>query len=314
MAPAGLTLALAYALDLSFGDPRWLPHPVRGLGWVIQRGEIFLRSFVRSEKGAGWLLLIGVVLGTFGLAQALRWGAYQLSPWFGFGVEVAFLYACLSTKDLAVESWPVYQALKAGDLPGARAKVAMIVGRDTEDLSEPEVVRATVETIGESAMDGIIAPLFYAVIGGAGLACLYKAVNTLDSMVGYRSARYLKFGQPTAQVDSWMNAVPARITSWLIAASAVLIGFSGRESLRVLYRDAWSRRENSWLPEAAMAGALGVQLGGINFYQGKKVEVPFLGDPDQPLESGKIPQAIRLMWVSSLLGFLAVMGVRWLVR
>lgn len=314
MFPAGLTLCLAYALDLSLGDPRWLPHPVRGLGWVIERGESLLRSLVRSEGKAGWLLLIGVVLGTFGLVQTLRWGAYQLSPWFGFGVEAAFLYTCLSTKDLAVESRPVYQALKAGDLARARAKVAMIVGRDTEDLSEPEVVRAAVETIGESAMDGVIAPLFYAAIGGVGLACVYKAVNTLDSMVGFRSARYLKFGQPTARVDSWMNAVPARITAWLIAAAAALIGLSARESLRILYRDAWSRGENSWLPEAAMAGALGVRLGGRNFYQGKEVEAPLLGDPRRALEPERISQAIRLMWVCSFLGFLAAMGVQWGIR
>jgi len=307
----GVTLALAYLLDLMVGDPRWLPHPVRALGWAISRGENLLRAWLKNERMAGWLLVIGVILGTLGLVVALLFSAAQFSPWLGRGVEVVLLYACLSTRDLAVESWPVYRALQSGNLSQARAKVAMIVGRDTQDLSESEVVRATVETVGESTMDGIIAPLFYAAIGGVALACVYKAVNTLDSMVGYRSARYLKFGRGAARVDSWMNALPARITGFLIALAACLIGFSGRESLRVLFRDAWDRRENSWMPEAAFAGALGVRLGGINLYQGKAVQVPYLGDFKRPLRPGVILEAIRLMVACSLMGFLAAILVRW---
>ncbi len=308
-APA-VTLALAYTLDLSLGDPRWFPHPVRGLGWVIQRGEAVLRASIENEQWAGWLLLMGILLGTFGLVQTLLWTASQVSQWLGHGVAVILLYTCLSTKDLAVESRPVFQALRSGHLAEARAKVAMIVGRDTDRLSESEVVRATVETIGESTMDGIVAPLFYAVIGGIPLACVYKAVNTLDSMVGYRSQRYLKFGRAAARVDSWMNAIPARITGWLIAAASPFVGFSGRESLKTLYRDAWAKGENSWLPEAAMAGALGVQLGGINFYQGKQVGVPRLGFSHRSLEPEVILQAIRLMMACSLLSFLVAIGVR----
>ncbi|MBI3332618.1 MAG: cobalamin biosynthesis protein CobD [Candidatus Omnitrophica bacterium] len=310
MDSAALTLALAYTLDLGLGDPRWLPHPVRGLGWTIQRGERLLRERIENEAWAGWLLVGGILLGTFGLVEGLLWGAGRISPWLACGVEIGLLYACLSTKDLAVESRPVYRALKAGDLPQARAKVGLIVGRDTGSLSAQEVVRATVETIGESAMDGIIAPLFYAAIGGVPLACLYKAVNTLDSMVGYRSTRYLRFGRAAARIDSWMNFIPARITAFLIAAGAQMVGFSGRESFRVFRRDAWSRGENSWIPEAALGGALGVRLGGINFYQGKGVEAPRLGDPRRPMDPEVIPEAIRIMVACSLLGFLAALIVR----
>jgi adenosylcobinamide-phosphate synthase len=304
-------LSLAYGLDLVMGDPRWLPHPVRGLGWAIQRGEQMLRKWIRNEIWAGWLLVLGLTAGTFGLVKALLWSAEAFSLWVAVGCEIALLYACLSTKDLAVESWPVYRALKEKRLPEARAKVSLIVGRDTESLSEAEVVRATVETIGESLMDGIIAPLFYAVMGGVPLACVYKAVNTLDSMVGYRSARYVKFGKAAAQVDTWMNLIPARMTAWLIAFAAWGIGFNGWESIRVTFRDAWARGQNSWIPEAAMAGALEVQCGGTNFYNKVAVETPRLGNPNRPCETEVIPKAIRLMYACSLLGVVTAVIVRW---
>ncbi|MBI3615903.1 MAG: cobalamin biosynthesis protein CobD [Candidatus Omnitrophica bacterium] len=311
MDAVALTLLFAYLLDLAVGDPRWLPHPVRGLGWCIRKGEKILRDRIRNESWAGWFLVIGIVGGTLLLVRGLLLGAQALSPRLAFPLEVFLLYVCLSTRDLAVESWPVYRALKSQDLPRARRCVAMIVGRDTDALSESEVVRATAETIGESLMDGIIAPLFYAAMGGVPLACVYKAVNTLDSMVGYRSARYLKFGRSAAKVDSWMNWIPARITALLIAAAGQIVGFSGLSSLKALFRDAWNRNENSWIPEAAMAGALGVQLGGSNFYQGKVVETPHLGDPRKPLAPIAIPQAIRIMYSTSVLGFLAALLVRW---
>ena len=311
MDAVGLKLALAYGLDLIFGDPRWLPHPVRGLGWAIQKGEAFLRARIRNEEWAGWVLVLGIGLGTWLLVDGILRAVWRISAGWAFGGEVALLYVCLSTKDLAVESWPVYRALKGKDLPRARADVSLIVGRDTQNLSEAEVVRATVETIGESAMDGIIAPLFYAAIGGAPLACLYKAVNTLDSMVGYRSARYLRFGKAAAKVDTWMNYVPARITAWIISLAASWVGFSCRGGLKAVHRDAWKRGQNSWIPEAAFAGALGVQLGGTNFYNGVADKTPSLGDGGKPLEPEVIPKAIRLMYACSILGAILAIGIRW---
>ncbi len=313
MDPLFVTILAAYLLDLILGDPPWLPHPVRGIGWAIAQGERALRSLIRNETASGWFLVGTIGLGTLGVVATLRGLAWRISPGFGLGCDVILLYACLSTKDLVVESLPVYEALKAGHLPQARGWVSRIVGRDTEELDSPEVIRATVETIGESAMDGIIAPLFYAVLGGVPLACFYKAINTLDSMVGYRSSRYLVFGAPTARVDTWMNAIPARLTAWLLALAAPLIGLSGREALQVTYRDAWRRRENSWIPEAAVAGALGVRLGGVNRYQKVAVTTPFLGDARRPLTADRIPQALELMVGCSFLGWLLALAVRWMM-
>lgn len=307
-----VTVIFAYVLDLGLGDPRWLPHPVRAIGWVIERGQRFFRAWIRSEVWAGAALVAAVVLATWGAVQGLLWGAGQLlAGWGPWGMELFLLYTCLSTRDLAVESWPVYRALKRGDLPEARCKVGLIVGRDTDSLEEQQVVRATLETIGESVMDGIVAPLFYAALGGAAAACVYKAINTLDSMVGYRSSRYLRFGKVAAGVDAWANALPARLTAGLLVLAGGLAGFSARRGWRVLLRDAWRRGENSWIPEAALAGSLGVQLGGRNTYQGKAWETPALGDPHRPLDPERIPEAIRVMYVASLLGLGCVLLLRW---
>ncbi len=309
----GLRLTLAYGLDLILGDPLWLPHPIRGLGWAIQKGERFLRRLIANEVLAGAFLLGLVTLGTLGLVQGTLGLAARHSQNVALALEVAFLYVCLSTKDLAVESWPVYKALRQGDLSSARKRLSMIVGRDTEKLNEPEIVRGTVETIGESLMDGVISPLFYAALGGVGWACLYKAVNTLDSMVGYRSSRYIRFGRATAAVDRWMNALPAWITAFLIAGASFLMGGRGRGSLQAFLADPEIRRENSWIPEAAMAGALGVQVGGTNFYQGKAAQTPRMGRAVRALDQSVIPQAIRLMYAASFLALLAAVGFRWII-
>ncbi|MBI1953162.1 MAG: cobalamin biosynthesis protein CobD [Candidatus Omnitrophica bacterium] len=314
MEAIGLRIVLAYGLDLLLGDPAWLPHPIRGLGWVIESSEAALRRLIRSELLGGILLVLLIGGGTWGLVGFVVGWAARISPLFALGMEAAFLYICLSTKDLAVESWPVFRALERGDLPLARRKLSMIVGRDTGELDEPEVTRGTVETIGESLMDGVVSPLFYAAIGGVGLACCYKAVNTLDSMVGYRSSRYLRFGKASAAVDRCMNALPAWITAGLIAAAAGLLGLPGGGSLRAFLKNPRARQENSWIPEAAMAGALGVRLGGVNRYQGLAVETPFLGEPLRPLGRAVIPQAIRVMWMASGLSLFAALGLAGLIR
>lgn len=305
-------MASAYLLDLAVGDPRWLPHPVRGLGWAISRGERVVRARLRNEGVAGGLLVLVIAAGTWGLAQALIGAAGRFSPWLAGAAQVALIYSCLSTKDLAVESWPVYRALKKGDLPEARAKVAMIVGRDTGNLDEPEVVRATVETIGESVMDGIVAPLFYAVLGGAPLAMLYKAVNTLDSMIGYRSARYIRFGKIAAWTDRAMNWIPAWLTTLFLAWAGQILWGSGRRSLRAAQRDGAPTRENSFIAEAAIGGAIGARLGGINVYQGKEVPTPWMGEDLRPLEPERIADSIRVMYLASMLAAAVALGARWM--
>lgn len=305
-----LRLTFAYFLDLALGDPRWLPHPVRGLGWVIERGEAFSRRLVRNELLGGGLLVLFVVGGTWVLVRGALGLAHGWAPWAGTAVEVVLLYTCFSTQDLVIETLPVYRALRQGDLPGAREKVRMIVGRDTHHLDEPEIVRASVETVGESAMDGIVAPLFYAAIGGTPLACVYKAVNTLDSMIGYRSARYIRFGKVAAKVDSAMNRIPAWLTAGMIALSALLLRFSAGKAARAVLRDAVPTRENSFFPEAAMAGALDIRLGGVNVYEGKPVEVPRLGDGNRPLKAERIVESLKLTALCSLLFFLLVIVLR----
>lgn len=310
--PVAVTLGCAYLLDLAMGDPRWLPHPVRGLGWVIQRGERLLRGSVRSERLAGGILAAGIVFGTWWVVKLSLSAAAEVSREIAWGVEVYLLYVCLSTRDLAVESWPVYRALEKGDLEGARKGVRWIVGRDTERLDEREIARATVETVAESVMDGIVAPLFYAALGGAPLCCVYKAVNTLDSMVGYRSARYVRFGKAAAAMDRWMNSVPAWLTALFISGAGALQGFRGKEGLKALV-DARVQGENSFIAEAAMAGVLGVRLGGENFYQGKPVTTPSMGFPLRRLRRNRIPEAIRVMYAASGLAIAGALLLRFLL-
>lgn len=306
-----LRIGLAYLLDLALGDPRWLPHPVRGLGWAIARGEQVIRARLRSELLGGALLALSIAGGTWLAVQGLLRAAGGISPWLASAVEVALIYTCLSTRDLGVESWPVFRALRGADLAEARAKVSRIVGRDTDRLEEPEVVRAAVETIGESAMDGIVAPLFYAVFGGAPLACLYKAVNTLDSMIGFRSARYLRFGKTAAIVDRVMNWVPAWLTALFLALAGQLLWRSGGRSLKAVAR--LGSTENSYVAESAIAGALGVRLGGVNLYQGKPAETPRMGEAVRPLAPERIAEAIRVMYVASGLAAAAALAARWML-
>ena len=228
-------LALAYGADLLVGDPPWFPHPVRAMGWAIARGEQLLRRVLPWERLAGTLLVIAMVgISYTGTAWLLRVTSAR-SLWLGVSLAVVGLFSCLSTRDLAVESRQVFKALEADDLDGARKRVARIVGRDTERLDRAEVVRATLETIAESTLDGIVSPLCYFVLGGVPLAVAYKTVNTLDSMIGHRSARYRRFGWAAATVDTWANWLPARWATGVFAVAA----WRGRWDARAAWRCAW---------------------------------------------------------------------------
>ncbi|PIQ81693.1 MAG: cobalamin biosynthesis protein CobD [Candidatus Omnitrophica bacterium CG11_big_fil_rev_8_21_14_0_20_64_10] len=309
MEPAGWALTAAVGLDACVGDPPWWVHPVRRIGALAVWGEGRLRRSVRSESLAGWLLVIGVIGVVWGAVSGSRWLAARIHPACFWSLEVIWLYWAVSARDLAAESWTVFRALQSGDLALARKQVGRIVGRDTEAMDEPEVVRATLETIGESVMDGIVSPLFYAAWGGAPLAWVYKAVNTLDSMVGYRSARYLRFGAAAARVDRWMNWVPARLSAGLLGCAGGLAGFSWR-GFRTAVRDAGPAGENSFWPEAAVAGALGVRLGGVNRYAGMPVTTPWMGGPGGVLAAAQIPRAIRLIWFSVPLTLGLALGIQ----
>jgi len=303
----GLELLLAWGLDLWLGDPPTWPHPVRGLGWVINALEAPLRKIFPQARQAGIALAAIVVLVSVGLVLTLQCLASRIHPALGFICSVFLIYLALSVKDLADHAQAVYQPLVRGELPAARLALSRIVGRDTANLSEPEIIRATVETIAENTVDGIISPLVYAALGGPGLAWGYKAVNTLDSMVGYPWGRYQEYGWASARLDDVLNWLPARLGGVWLALAAMLIGLNGRRSWEVCWRDGRKHPSpNAGFPEAAMAGALGLQLGGLSSYGGQQVNKPSLGDDGRDPELGDIVQALRLLNAVSVLTVLGL--------
>jgi adenosylcobinamide-phosphate synthase len=301
------SLALSYALDWLVGDPLWLPHPVRWIGRMIAVGERVLRRFARTPRRefvAGVLLTLSVV-GTF---AAGGWGLVfwlgQMNQPLAFMVSLYLAASTLATRSLLDEARAVSRCLAQGDLPSARERLARIVGRDTHDLDEREMTRAAIETVAESASDGIVAPMFYLATGGVPAALAYKAVNTLDSMVGHRCKRYEFFGKCAARLDDAMNFVPARLTALLLVSAAWTLHLDWRGAWRIMRRDgAKHTSPNAGRPEAAMAGALGVRLGGTNFYDGEAHEGQHLGDAQSPLDMQALRNSLRLTACVSLLGF-----------
>jgi len=314
----GGELAVACVLDVAVGDPRWFPHPVRWMGsivnWCDQRVYQLLLSPAK-QRMAGVLLAIALPAGAYAIGALLVWLGGSIDPLWGSLVTVLLAWTTLAARDLIDHVVSVQRALQSVSLTGARSAVGKIVGRDTEEMSEPDIVRATIETIAESTADGIMAPLFYLVLGGAPLALAYKAVSTLDSMIGHLDDRYRWFGWASARLDDVANFLPARITALLLVLSAGVVSRSWpnmQRAWQILFRDGGQHPSpNSGRPEAAMAGALGVQLGGINRYDGLLVERPCLGDPHQPLTRVHIGMALTLMFWTSFFGVLLSMG--WLL-
>ena len=300
----------AVVLDLILGDPRALPHPVVAIGRMISFLEPRLRRIIRNERAAGCALLMVTVGVSFGAAALLLRAAYALSPDAGIAAAVYLSWVTLAARSLHVESGKVAQALERGDLPGARSALSYIVGRETEQLDEGEIVRGAVETVAENTGDGVIAPLFYLMLGGPALAIAYKAVNTLDSMVGYKNERYLQFGWASARFDDLANYLPARLTGLLMVLAAPICALSGGNAWRIMRRDCRNHSSpNSGFPEAAAAGALGVRLGGANRYFGRIVEKPSIGDASKPLTLAAYGGVVRLMYCSEALlvvGWLAI--------
>ncbi len=342
-----ITLTAAYLLDLAIGDPKWLPHPVRGIGWTIEKMEkILRRSEVRSqrsevkkvtEKLSGVLLVATVVGATYGvfyfINKLLLTSPFPLlTSYLAFIILAVLITTTIATRELIKSGQAVLDEIKSGDIERGRAKLGMIVGRDTHSLDQKGVLKATIETFAENASDGIIAPLFYFAIGGLPLAMTYKSINTLDSMVGYKNEKYRNFGWAAARLDDIANYIPARITGILIFIATLILsaigklerflkigssgsnGLSGLNSLSIMFRDGRKHSSpNSGIPEAAMAGALGVQLGGPSAYGGIVVEKPFIGEEASGV-TGQEPKvkdlylnasenALSLVKITSLLGF-----------
>ena len=316
----GGELLAAATLDTVAGDPRWFPHPVRGMGIVIGWCDKHVRRIACHPtilRGAGLALALALPLFVFVLSHEAIAIADRVTWWFGSLVTIGFAWTTLAGRDLWDHIRAVSKQMEQGDLPGARRAVGMIVGRDTDRLSQEELARATIETIAESTSDGVIAPLFYLALGGAPLALAYKAVNTLDSMVGHKDERHIDFGWASARLDDLANWIPARLSAALIILTAAAVmsePIRVRTGWHVLWRDGSKHPSpNSGRPEAAMAGSLGIQLGGINFYQGVPDDRPLLGEGGRQPDSSDIRAASRIMIGVGALGVTLAVGVMCLV-
>ena len=310
-----LAVLCGYLLDLVLGDPHWLVHPVQMMGWGISGGEKLLRRCFpktpRGEIAAGAVLVLWMVACSVLIPILILYAAGLVHPICRFALETLFCYQIPATRSLRVESMRVYGPLVQGDLPRARYWVSRIVGRDTQNLDAEHVAKAAVETVAENTSDGIVAPLFYLAIGGAPLGFFYKAVNTMDSMIGYKNDTYLYFGRVAAKLDDVVNFIPAILSAWLMIAASYCLGLDGKNVRRIYRRDRKNHSSpNSARTESVCAGALGVQLAGDAYYFGKLVHKPTIGDPGRPVTAQDIPLACRLMTLTSLLSVILFLAVR----
>jgi len=309
-----LGLCLAYLLDLLFGDPQWSLHPIRVLGKTIVSLERMLSGIkhsILSEKTAGILLWAMVVISAYGITWGSIYLSHLLNSYFGAGIAIVLAYFTISIKSLGKAAQDIRNCLKEGDEESARKHLSHIVGRDTMALNRHEIIRATVETVAENTSDGIVAPLFYLIIGGVPLGMAYKAINTLDSMVGYRNEKYLKLGWASAKCDDLANYIPARITSILMIVAAMFLKRDWRNAYATVRRDARKHRSpNSGYPESAVAGALQVQLGGTNYYGGKPVRAALIGHSKEKLKESSIGNVVTMMHLTSAI--MLLLGVLFL--
>ena len=295
-------LPAAFLLDLLIGDPVSLPHPIRWMGRWITSWEKRFRNGYLSETTAGSLLVIFLVSGTWLICAAALTVAQAAHTGFALVLHGVLIYYALSAKSLRAEALKVYAAMKQKALGEARRQLSKIVGRDVEPLDEAGMVRATVETVAENLVDGVIAPLFYATLGGGPLAMAYKMVNTLDSMIGYRDERYKRFGWFAARLDDAANLVPARISAIVISLAAPVVKRFSMRTIKTALRDGQKHLSpNAGIPEAAFAGALGIRLGGPSFYGGHLVEKPYIGQDTHPVRIEDIRTATTLMIASAFI-------------
>ena len=302
----GYAVLGGFVLDAIFGDPAWLPHPVVYMGKAISVLEKGLRARLpKTPEGELWggrILAFCLPVGTLVLTSLVCMGAAALHPLLGLAVQMFWCGQALAAQGLVQESMNVYRELTKLDLPAARIAVSRIVGRDTEALTAEGVTKAAVETVAENASDGVIAPLFYMLLGGAPLALTYKAINTMDSMVGYKNTQYLYFGRAAAKLDDIANYLPSRIAALLWVVAAALTGNDARSAWRIWRRDRRNHASpNSAQTESACAGALNVQLAGPAYYFGEYYPKPTIGDAVRPIEPEDIRRADRMMYAESLL-------------
>ncbi len=314
-----LAIGLGFLLDLLAGDPHWLYHPVRLIGNLIVVLEKALRTlFPKSEKGekaAGVVLVILVTVITTVAVGGILWFAFQIHPLFGFFVEILLCYWLFAVRSLKDESMKVYDKLAENDLEGARKAVSMIVGRDTQNLTAEGVTKAAVETVAENTSDGIFAPMFYMIIGGPVLGWLYKAVNTMDSMVGYKNEKYLYFGRCAARLDDVLNFIPSRLCALFMIASSRFLKMDYINAKKIFLRDRKNHASpNSAQTEAVMAGALDIRLAGDAWYFGKLYKKPTIGDDIRPIEYKDIQRANRLLYGTAFLSLAVMAALRFILQ
>ena len=304
-----IAIVAGFILDLIFGDPHSLPHPICLIGNFISFLERNLRKiFGFSNNGllfGGGVLVLIVISTCFVLPYALLYLAGMVNPWLAFALETLMFYQIFATKCLRDESMKVYYALQKGDLDEARLMLSWIVGRDTKNLSEAEVTRGAVETIAENTADGIVAPMFYMFLGGVPLAFLYKGINTMDSMVGYKNEKYLYFGRCAAKLDDVANFIPARITGLLMIGAAYFLNLDVQGAWKTFWRDRYNHLSpNSAMTESVAAGALNIQLGGGHFYFGKWVHKDTIGDDIRPVKAEDIVTTNNLLYMTAILSLI----------
>ncbi len=304
-------IVAAIMLDMLIGDPRCFPHPVKLIGALASGLERVVRQNIRNEWAGGIITAFLVITITGGTAHLLLIGAKSLSALSANIASIVIIYFTLSIRDLLKHGNDVFKALNRGDIPLARRRVAMLVGRDTEHLDEAGIARAAVESVAENLTDGIAAPLFYAVLFGPVAAITYKAINTLDSMFGYKNERYLHFGWAAAKIDDVANFIPARLASRLIPVAAMMLRYRPLNSVKMIFRDGQKHPSpNSGLTESAVAGALGIELGGLSHYAGEPSEKPKIGDPDVQINRHHISNANALVFTVSLLVSITLLSLR----
>ena len=311
-------LCIGFCIDLIVGDPHGFPHPVVGIGRLISLLERLFRRLLPKTKGgeiaAGACIWVLTVLISAGLPAALLYGAQKLSVWLRLALESVMCWQILATKSLRDESMKVFSALRGGTLDEARQAVSMIVGRDTAQLDEKGVARAAVETVAENTSDGVIAPLLFLALGGAPLGFFYKAVNTMDSMLGYVEMPYKNIGLIPAKLDDVFNFIPARLSAFLMLAAGALLRLDAKTGWRIFRRDRYRHASpNSAQTESVCAGLLGLRLAGDAWYHGVLHRKAFIGDAVREIETDDIPRACRLMTVTALLALVLFAGIKALI-
>jgi adenosylcobinamide-phosphate synthase len=308
-----LSILAAFVLDLVWGDPEWFPHPVRGIGWLavrLEEGMVIL--FGRTRIGGVFFTLTIVGISYLATAKLIGWvSQYHSSA--GWILNTLILYTAFAAKDLKDHSHRVFRAIQHKKLSLARKELSKMVKRDTSSLPEREIVRGTVESVAENSVDGVFSPLFYAFIGGAPLAMAFKAASTLDAMVGYKNERYLQFGWASARLDDLLNFIPARLVLIFFPLACFFRGLSAVDTFQIARRDGRKNPSpNAGIPQAAMAGALGIQLGGANVYEGVLHPKPLIGENKRELEVQDILRANQMMLASSILFVVIAALIRWL--